>query len=86
MFNISQVGKILKATNRLNIPTEFNASLPITIEVKKQINPIRYILKLGRKEVETKSYTPLEIGAKYKAQINQTDNKIEIEPIGFLIS
>jgi hypothetical protein len=79
MFNISQVGKILKATNRLNMPTEFNASLPITIEVKKQINPIRYILKLGKKEVETKSYTPLEIGGKYKAQINQTDNKIEIK-------
>jgi hypothetical protein len=79
MFNISQVGKILKATNRLNMPTEFNASLPITIEVKKQINPIRYILKLGKKEVETKSYSPLEIGGKYKAQINQTDNKIEIK-------
>jgi len=79
MFNISQVGKILKATNRLNIPTEFNSTLPITITVKKQLNPIRYILQLGKKEVETKSYTPLEIGAKYKAQINQTDSKIEIK-------
>jgi len=79
MFNISQVGKILKATNRLNMPTEFNATLPITIIVKKQLNPIRYILQLGKKEVETKSYTPLEVGAKYKAQINQTDSKIEIK-------
>ena len=79
MFNISQVGKILKATNRLNMPTEFNATLPLTITVKKQLNPIRYVLQLGKKEVETKSYTPLEVGAKYKAQINQTDSRIEIK-------
>jgi len=79
MFNISQVGKILKATNRLNMPSEFNATLPLTITVKKQLNPIRYILQLGKKEVETKSYTPLEIGAKYKAEINQTNSKIEIK-------
>ena len=79
MFNISQVGKILKATNRLNMPTEFNSTLPLTITVKKQLNPIRYLLQLGKKEVETKSYTPLEVGAKYKAQINQTDSKIEIK-------
>jgi len=79
MFNISQVGKILKATNRLNMPTDFNATLPITIKVKKQLNPIRYILQLGKKEVETKSYTPLEVGAKYKAEINQKENRIEIK-------
>ena len=79
MFNISQVGKILKATNRLNTPTEFNGTLPITIKVKQQLNPIRYILQLGKKEVETKSYTPLEVGGKYKAEINQTDTKIEIK-------
>jgi hypothetical protein len=79
MFNISQIGKIMKATNRLNMPTEFNATLPLTITVKKQLNPIRYLLQLGKKEVEVKSYTKLEIGANYKAQINQTDNKIEIK-------
>ena len=79
MFNISQVGKILKATNRLNMPTEFNSTLPLTIIVKKQLNPIRYLLQVGKKELETKSYTPLEVGAKYKAQINQTDSKIEIK-------
>ena len=79
MFNISQVGKILKATNRLNMPTEFNATLPITIQVKKQINPIRFMIQLGRKEIEVKSYTPLEVGKNYKAIINQTDSKIEIK-------
>ena len=79
MFNISQVGKILKATNRLNMPTEFNSTLPLTIEVKKQINPIRYIIQLGKKEIETKSYTPLEVGSKYKAEIEQNNSKIEIK-------
>jgi len=79
MFNISQIGKIMKATNRLNMPTEFNSTLPLTITVKKQLNPIRYLLQLGRKEVEVKSYTKLEIGAKYKAEINQTNSKIEIK-------
>lgn len=79
MFNISQIGKIMKATNRLNMPTEFNSTLPLTITVKKQLNPIRYLLQLGKKEVEVKSYTKLEIGANYKAQINQLNNKIEIK-------
>jgi hypothetical protein len=79
MFNISQIGKIMKATNRLNMPTEFNSTLPLTITVKKQLNPIRYILQLGKKELEVKSYTKLEIGTNYKAQINQLNNKIEIK-------
>jgi len=84
MFNISQIGKIMKATNRLNMPTEFNSTLPLTIKVKKQLNPIRYMLQLGRKEVEVKSYTKLEVGANYKAMINQTNNKIEIKNLSKL--
>ena len=84
MFNISQIGQIMKATNRLNMPTEFNASLPLTITVKKQLNPIRYLLQLGKKDVEVKSYTKLEIGANYKAEINQTNNKIEIKNLSKL--
>ena len=79
MFSISEVGKILKATNRLNMPTEFNATLPINIKVKKQLNPIRYLLQMGKKELETKSYTKLDVGANYKAQISQSDAKIEIK-------
>jgi hypothetical protein len=84
MFNISQIGKIMKATNRLNMPTEFNSTLPLTIKVKKQLNPIRYMLQLGRKEVEVKSYNKLEVGANYKAMINQTNNKIEIKNLSKL--
>ncbi|NPA55916.1 MAG: hypothetical protein GXO40_06085 [Epsilonproteobacteria bacterium] len=79
MFDISQVGKILKAANRLNMPAEFNATLPLNITVKKQLNPIRYLLKLGNKELETRSYTPLEVGRQYKAIVTQHGDKIEIK-------
>jgi hypothetical protein len=84
MFNISQIGKILKATNRLNIPTEFNSTLPLTITIKKQLNPIRYLIQLGNKEVEVKSYTKLDISTQYKAEINQVNNKIEIKNLSKL--
>jgi hypothetical protein len=84
MFNISQISKIMKATNRLNMPTEFNSTLPLTITVKKQLSPIRYLLQLGNKEVEVKSYTKLEIAKKYKAEIDQTNNKIEIKNLSKL--
>ncbi|NPA11467.1 MAG: hypothetical protein GXO62_04420 [Epsilonproteobacteria bacterium] len=77
-LNISKVGKVLKALNRVNF-TEFNATLPVKLEVKKEINPITYLIKLGNKEMETKSYKPLEIGKKYIAQIKEAKNQIIIQ-------
>jgi hypothetical protein len=79
MIDVSKLGKILKATNRLNMPTEFNASLPIKIEVKKQLSPIRYLLQLGHKELETKSYKNLEIGGKYLGEVLQKESSINIK-------
>ncbi|MEO1923329.1 MAG: hypothetical protein ABGX25_02275 [Nautiliaceae bacterium] len=77
-LNISKVGKVLKTLNRLNTPTEFNATLPVKVEIKKEINPITYLIKLGNRETETKSYIPLEVGKKYLAQIKEFKNKIQI--------
>ena len=77
-LKVSNVGKILKTLNRLNT-IEFNAALPIKIEVKKQLNPIRYLIKLGNHETETKSYTPLEIGAKYLAEVSEKKGMIQIK-------
>ena len=77
-LNISKVGKVLKTLNRLNTPTEFNATLPVKIEIKKEINPITYLIKLGNRETETKSYIPLEVGKKYLAQIKEFKNRIQI--------
>ena len=43
----------------------FNANLPITIEVLKQLGHDRFRLKLGRKELTTKSQKNLKEGKKY---------------------
>ena len=77
-LNISKLGKILKTINRVSAPIEFNATLPVKIEVKKQINPITYLIKLGNRETETKSYLPLEVGKKYITQIKELKHSIQI--------
>ncbi len=43
----------------------FNANLPINVEVLKQLDSSRYRLKLGRKELTTKSHKPLREGEMY---------------------
>ena len=77
-LNISKLGRVLKTLNRLEGITEFNATLPVKIEIKKQINPIRYLIKLGNREIETKSYVPLMVGKKYFAQIKENKNSLNI--------
>ncbi|WP_456480423.1 hypothetical protein [Nautilia sp.] len=77
-LNVSKLGKILKTLNRFEGIKEFNATLPVKIEVKKEINPIRYLIKLGNREVETKSTVPLEVGKKYFAQIKEIKSKLQI--------
>jgi hypothetical protein len=76
--NISKLGKVLKSLNRLEGIKEFNATLPVKIEVKKEINPIRYLIKLGNRELETKSSVPLKPGKKYFAEIKEHNGKIQI--------
>jgi hypothetical protein len=75
---ISKLGKILKTLNRLEGIKEFNASLPVKIEVKKEINPITYLIKLGKREVETKSKLPLKEGEKFFAEIKEHKSGIKI--------
>jgi len=77
-LNVSKLGKVLKTLNRLEGIKEFNATLPVKIEVQKQINPIRYLIKLGNREVETKSSIPLEVGKKYFAEIKEIKSKLQI--------
>jgi hypothetical protein len=77
-LNISKLGKVLKTLNRLEGIKEFNATLPVKIEVKKEINPIRYLIKLGNREIETKSNLPLIVGKKYFAQIKEYKSSIQI--------
>jgi len=77
-LNISKLGKVLKTFNRLSEISEFNATLPVKIEVKKQLNPIRYLITLGNREIETKSSLPLTVGKKYFAQIKENKNILKI--------
>jgi hypothetical protein len=77
-LNLSKIGKVLKTLNRFESIKEFNASLPVKIEVKKEINPIRFLIQLGNREIETKSYIPLQVGKKYLAQIKEGKYSIQI--------
>lgn len=49
----------------------FNANLPVCIEVLKQIDAMRYRLKIGRKELTTKSGKNLKEGEKYWANFSE---------------
>ncbi|GAX87369.1 conserved hypothetical protein [Lebetimonas natsushimae] len=77
-LNLSKIGKVLKTLNRFEGIKEFNASLPVKIEVKKEINPIKFLINLGNREIETKSYIPLKVGKKYFAQIKEGKYSIKI--------
>jgi hypothetical protein len=52
--------------------SQFNNSLPVEVEVLKKVDYIRYLLKMGNKEMSTKSYKQLEIGSKYLAQLSHS--------------
>lgn len=52
-------------TDKRATSINFNANLPITIEVLKQLEMNRYRLKLGRKELTTKSQKNLKEQGKY---------------------
>jgi len=54
----------------------FNANLPVTIAVLKQIDNVRYRLKIGRKELTTKSSNPLKEGEKYWANFAEGNGGI----------
>ena len=75
-LKISEVGKLLKTFNKFQT-LEFNTSLPVKIEVKEKLNDIKYLIKMGKKEVITKSFVPLEKG-KYFAMVKEIGNTLKI--------
>ena len=76
MQNISKIGKILNILNRFQT-VEFNTTLPVKLEIKEKINEIKYLIQLGKKEVITKSFTPLKKG-KYFAIVKEIQGNINI--------
>ncbi len=60
---LAGIGTTIVDQSKANI--NFNANLPISIEVLKQLELGRFKLKLGRKELTTKSQKNLKEGKKY---------------------
>jgi len=54
----------------------FNANLPVNIEVLRKIDPLLYRLKIGRKELTTKSQKDLHEGEKYWANFSESNGGI----------
>ena len=75
-LKISKTAKILKALNRFQT-IEFNTTLPVKLEIKEQLNDIKYLINLGKKEVITKSFVPLKKG-KYFALVKELHGNIQI--------
>lgn len=68
---IKQMGQLTQVQNQLQNaagkPTQFNASLPLRLEVMEKLQGIRYMIKVGNIAMETKSIKDLEVGGKYWA-------------------
>ena len=61
---IANIAKIETLLAKMST-ARFNAVLPVNIDVKEKIDPTRYMLQIGNKQISTKSLINLEIGAKY---------------------
>ncbi|TLD88140.1 hypothetical protein [Helicobacter sp. MIT 05-5294] len=69
LSQLSQVQNTLQ--NSVSKPTQFNAALPMKLEVMEKMQGIRYMLKVGNIAMETKSLKELEVGGKYWAQMGR---------------
>jgi hypothetical protein len=68
--NINNVKKISKFLSNTKSAIEFNNRLPVSIEVLKKIDYTRYALKMGSREITTKSFKELELGSKYWGELH----------------
>lgn len=71
---IKQLHQLAQVQNTLQNSaktTQFNATLPIKLEVMEKLQGIRYMLKVGNTAMETKSLKELQIGGKYWAMMGR---------------
>jgi hypothetical protein len=75
---INTISKLVNIDTNINAKgsMQFNGSLPITIEVLKNLGLDRYKLLLGKKEFTTKSQKKLELGSKYWGSFGENKNGI----------
>lgn len=73
---ISQIAKIANIETLLaNLKTKrFNSVLPITIDVLEKGDKNQYTLKIGNKELQTKSAMTLDVGSKYWGVMKEEAN------------
>ncbi|MEE3704324.1 hypothetical protein V2I29_01830 [Campylobacter sp. CX2-8023-23] len=79
---INRVNQIQSAKIASNIPTMINSSLPVIIKILEQTRFNRYNIKFGTKTISTTSYTDLEVGSEYYANIgSQSGGVISINSL-----
>ncbi len=65
--NISYAAKLYSQLATMNAAKEFNATLPISLKVLQNINPLKYLMRVGNATIEVKSKSTLEVGSNYWA-------------------
>lgn len=79
---IKHLGLLTRIQNNLQnsvVQTaQFNATLPMRLEVMEKMQGIRYMLKIGNITMETKSLKELEIGGKYWAMMRKSNGSITL--------
>ncbi len=69
---LSALSKIESLLVKLNSQSlHLNSTLPVSIDVKKQLSAQSYLLDVGKKEMKTHSNTELEVGRKYWAMMKE---------------
>ncbi len=75
--NLSPLAKIESILAKISdAPIKFNTTLPVNVDVKEKLEPQKYLLQIGKKEMTTKSTLDLEVGKKYWGVMkNETKSK-----------
>jgi hypothetical protein len=70
---ISQIAALAKIEAILQKAGEikFNTTLPINIEVKEKLDPKKYLLDVGKRELSVESRVKLEVGKSYWGQMSK---------------
>ena len=69
---LSQLAQVQNTMQNSAKTTQFNATLPIKLEVMEKLQGIRYMLKVGNTAMETKSLKELQVGGRYWAMMGRS--------------
>ena len=73
---ILNIAKLAQTTQNSHIKN-FNTTLPLLLEILQK-SKMGYVLKVGNTTIEAKSATPLQIGTKYFATLDNTNGSLLI--------